>query len=85
MARARATEYTTYGLFARHVRNAHDLSPADRRLVRLFYSFDASTFQSEVRRRFEQSPSLRAVMVHSTLGVSPTAYAHLVEPLIGSV
>lgn len=73
MVDAFATEYTTYGLFARHVDGLRDVTAVDRRWCRLFFELDES-FENDLRRAVEEEGCVLG-MVHSRLGHAPAEYA----------
>ncbi len=82
MLDANATEYTTYGVFARHVDGLRDVTPVDRRWCWLFYDFDDS-FESRLRTAVEEH-GVSLGMVHSRLGVDPSRYRDAVARVRGS-
>jgi hypothetical protein len=77
MVDAFATEYTTYGLFARHVDGMCEVVPVDRRWCRLFFEFGES-FEHDLRSAVEHEGCVLG-MLHSRLGVEPEAYRAAVE------
>ena len=78
MLAGEATEYTTYGLFSRHVDGFRDVRPVDRRWCWHFYDFDESTFESRLRAAADQH-GVSFGMVHSRLGVDPQRYRSAVR------
>jgi hypothetical protein len=72
MVRAGATEYTTYGIYARHVDGLRDLTPVDRRWCRLFFEYGPS-FEDDLRRAVAEEGVVLG-MLHSRLGVDPASY-----------
>jgi hypothetical protein len=80
MCRAGATEYTTYGLFARHVQGATKITPIDRRPSAAFYSFEPALFDTVLRDAIAD-PTIHLGMVHSHLGVPGDAFEPIVERL----
>jgi hypothetical protein len=85
MSAHRATEFTTYGLFARHIDGLADLEPVDRRLAVFLYQFDAESVGEQISELFYWRDELRAVMVHSHLDVTAEAIKQAMSPLIGQL
>lgn len=75
-----ATEYTTYGLFARHVHALAKVEPIDRRVVAAFYGFDPATFESIISAA-HADPTMYLGMVHSRLGVPDEHFQPVVRRL----
>lgn len=72
MVDAGATEYTTYGIYARHVDGLREVTPVDRRWCRLFFELDASF--EDVLRRAVRDDGVSLGMLHSRLGIDPSRY-----------
>ena len=80
LVRHDATEYTTYGLFARHVQGLAKVEPVDRRLSAAFYEFTPELFAS-VLREAAADPGVHLGMVHSHLPVPGSVF----EPVVREV
>lgn len=76
MVDAGATEYTTYGLYARHVDGLREVTPVDRRWCRLFFEF-GPTFEDDLRAAVRDE-GVSLGMLHSRLGLDPSAYRDVV-------
>ena len=79
MHAAGATEYTTYGMFARHIAKFKELAPVDRRWVHLLYDYDRATLSALLAKDLEENPDRRAGMVHSRLDVDTDDYAPILK------
>jgi hypothetical protein len=80
LVRHGATEYTTYGLFARHVQDPMKVVPVDRRVSAAFYGFEPATFAEQLRAA-AADPTMHLGMVHSHLEVPGEAF----EPTVRDV
>ncbi len=76
MAQEGATEYETYGLFARHIHELRNVDPEDRRWCWLFY--DVNDFDPMLRYAIKE-PGAKAAMVDAHLDCDFSAVKDVVR------
>ena len=79
MTRANATEYTTYGLFARHVDGAPELCPRD---VRWTWVFNRTLRERDLQEDLDRAAAVSDVrigMIDAHLELGPSTYRNLAE------